>query len=147
GDIDNQLAGVLVQVLAGGVGGQGGTVARQRQAHGFGQAVHRVGGEHARAGTTGRASRLFDAQQVCIRDVFIHRLGDGVNQVQGAHSAIDQGGTARFHWAAGYEDGRDVQAQCGHEHAGGDLVAVGDADQRVSTVRIDHVLHRVRNQI
>ncbi len=52
-------------------------------------------------------------------------------------------GLAGFHRAAGDEDHRDVQAQGGHQHAGGDLVAVGDADNGVSAVGVDHVLDRV----
>ena len=48
---------------AGGVGGQRRAVAGQREAERLGQAVHRVGGEHARAGAAGRAGRLLDARR------------------------------------------------------------------------------------
>ena len=61
--------------------------------------------------------------------------------------AVDQGRPAALHRAAGDEHGRDVQPQRGHQHAGGDLVAVGDADQRVGAVRLDHVLDRVGDQV
>ena len=47
GDRDGGGAGALVQLLAGGVRGEQRAVARQGQADGFGEAVHRVGGEHA----------------------------------------------------------------------------------------------------
>src|SRR5690606_40745124 len=42
--LDDQAAGAQEQLLAVGVGGQGGAVARQGQAQGLGQAVHGVGG-------------------------------------------------------------------------------------------------------
>jgi hypothetical protein len=54
---------------------------------------------------------------------------------------------ARFHRPAGNEDGRNVQPHGGHQHSRRDLVAVGDADQRVGAVGIHHVLHRVGNQV
>ena len=54
---------------------------------------------------------------------------------------------AGLHRAAGDEDGRDVEPQRGQQHARGDLVAVGDADQGVGAVRVDHVLHRVGDQL
>ncbi len=54
-----------------------------------------------------------------------------------------QFGLAGFHRAAGDEHHRDIQAQGSHQHAGGDLVAVGDADNGVGAVGIDHVLDRV----
>ena len=53
-------AGPLVQGLSRGMGGQRGAVARHGQADRLGQAVHRVGGEHARAGAAGGAGRLFE---------------------------------------------------------------------------------------
>ncbi|MNJ37635.1 hypothetical protein D3C77_324640 [compost metagenome] len=56
-------------------------------------------------------------------------------------------GLAGFHRPAGNEDHRNVQAQGSHEHAGGDLVAVGDAHDGVGAVRVDHVLHRVGDDL
>ncbi|KAG1083814.1 hypothetical protein G6F40_014656 [Rhizopus arrhizus] len=60
---------------------------------------------------------------------------------------LGQLGLARFHRSAGDEHHRDVQAQCGHQHAGSDLVAVADAHQRVGAVRVDHVLHGVGDDL
>src|SRR5690606_26421551 len=45
------------------------------------------------------------------------------------------------------EDGGHVQPHGGHQHAGGDLVAVGNADQRVGTVGVDHVLDAVGDEL
>ena len=47
GQLDDAVAGGLEQPPAIGVGGQHRAVAGQRQAQGLGQAVHRVGSEHA----------------------------------------------------------------------------------------------------
>ncbi len=53
---------------------------------------------------------------------------------------------AGLHRPAGDEHGRDVEPQRRHQHARGDLVAVGDADHGVGAVGIDHVLDRVGDQ-
>src|SRR5690606_25070726 len=123
-----------------GVGGQGGAVARQGQAQGLGQAVHGVGGEHARAAAAGGAGAA-----LVFRDGLV-----GAGAVGGDHHGVDQvqamggqPGLAGFHRATGDEHHRNVQAQGRHQHAGGDLVAVGDAHQRVGAVSVDHVLHGV----
>ena len=64
----------------------------------------------------------------------------GVDQIQ---AVAGQFGFAGFHRPAGDEHHRDVQAQGGHEHAGGDFVAVGDAHNGVGAVGIDHVFNGV----
>ena len=146
-ELDDGGAGLLVQRLAGGVGREHRTIARQGQANCFGQAVHGVGGEHARAGTAGGAGVLFNEVDVFIGDGFVNSIGNRVHQVQGAHRAVGQCHAAGFHGTAGDEDHGDVQAQRGHEHARGDLVAVGDADQGVGAVCVDHVLNGVGDQV
>lgn len=140
--LDDGTAGREEQLLAVGVGGQGRTVARQGQAQGFGQAVHRVGGEHAGARTTGRAGAALVFGDFLVGGRGVGRDDHGIDQVQ---AVAGQLGLAGFHRAAGNEDHRDVQAQGGHQHAGGDLVAVGDTDDGVGAVRIDHVFHGVGN--
>ena len=57
GEVDDGAAGFQEQPLAVGVGGERGAVAGQPEAERLDQAVHRVGGEHARAGAAGRAGR------------------------------------------------------------------------------------------
>ena len=47
--VDRETACFKEQALAIGMGRQGRSIARQRQAEGFGQAVHRIGGEHTAA--------------------------------------------------------------------------------------------------
>src|SRR5699024_1331569 len=52
-----------------------------------------------------------------------------------------------LHRSAGDEHDGDVQAQGRIEHARGDLVAVGDAHQRVGGVGVDHVLDGVGDDL
>ena len=49
GQLNDAPPGAFEQAFAVGVGGQQGAIAWQGQAHGFGQAVHGVGGKHSRA--------------------------------------------------------------------------------------------------
>ncbi len=145
---DDGPAGVLVQLSAGGVRGQRGAVAGEGQAEGLGQAVHRVGREHARAGAAGRAGLLLQPGQVGVGDGGGGGVGDHRDQVQaGPHGPVDQPGAAALHRSAGDEHGREVESQRGHQHPGRDLVAVGDADQGVGAVGLDHVFDRVGDQV
>src|SRR5690606_23138783 len=64
GEVQDRGGRADVQVLAGGVGGEDRAVAREGQADGLGQAVHRVGGEHAGTGAAGGAGVLLDAEDV-----------------------------------------------------------------------------------
>ena len=68
GQLDDQAAGLHEQPLAVGMRGQGRAVAGQRQAERLGQAVHRVGGEHAGAGAAGRAGRPLDGGDFLVGD-------------------------------------------------------------------------------
>ena len=70
-----------------------------------------------------------------------------IRSIGACATPVDDDGLAGLHRAAGDEDRRDVQPQRGDQHARGDLVAVGDADQRVGAVRVDHVLDRVGDQL
>ena len=54
---------------------------------------------------------------------------------------------AGLHRAARDKHGRDVQTHRRHQHAGGDLVAVADADKRIGAMRIDHVFDAVGDQL
>ncbi|MCY1525293.1 hypothetical protein D9M68_602680 [compost metagenome] len=142
--LDGQAAGAQEQLLAVAVGGQGGAVARQRQAEGLGQAVHRVGGEHAGAGTAGGAGAALVLGDLLVGAGVVGGDDHGVHQVQ---AVVGQLGLAGFHRPAGDEHHRDVQAQRGHQHAGGDLVAVGDAHDGVGAVGVDHVFHGVGDDL
>ena len=72
------------------------------------------------------------------RGVLVQGSVHGVDQIDRALLAF-QRDLARLHRAARDEHGRDVEAQRGHQHAGRDLVAVGDAYHGVGAVCVDHV--------
>ena len=54
---------------------------------------------------------------------------------------------AGFHRTAGDEHHRNIQAHRGHQHAGRNLVAIGDADHRIGAMCIDHVFDRIGDQL
>ena len=150
--LHRQAASALEELLAVGVRGHHGTVAGQRQAQGFGQAVHRVGGEHARAGTAGGAGRTLDLGHVGIAHLVVGGHHHGVDQVELFEFDflclwVGQLDLASLHGATRDEHHGDVQPHGSHQHAGGDLVAVGDAHHGIGAVRVDHVFHRVGNDV
>ena len=62
-------------------------------------------------------------------------------------NAIDHDGLAGLHRPAGDEDSGDIQAHRGIEHARGDLIAVGDADEGIGSMRIGHVLDGIGDDL
>ena len=71
-----------------------------------------------------RAGRAFDVGGLFIADLVVHGWRHhGVHQVE-LDELVARLVLAGFHRAAGDEDDRDVEAQGGHQHARGDLVAV-----------------------
>ena len=54
---------------------------------------------------------------------------------------------ARQHGASADDDGRDVEPGRGHEHAGHDLVAVGDEDEAVERICHRHRFDRVGDEL
>ena len=142
GILDNEAGGFPEQFRTAGMGGHDGAVARQGQADGFREAVHGIGGEHARAATAAGAGRRFYFGHLGVVLGRVGRLHHGIDQVQFIFPAY-----AGFHGAAGNEDGGDVQAHGGHEHAGGHLVAVADAHHGIGFVGVDHIFHAVGDDV
>ena len=142
-------AGVLGQAQALGVDGGDGAVTGKRDAQRLAEAVHGVRGEHAGAGAAGGAGGLL----VVLELVLGHGAGldlaraveERVQVGRGAGSAA--GLVAGEHGAARDEDGGDVHAQGAQDHAGDDLVAVGDADGRVEGVALDGALEAVGDRL
>ena len=148
GDFDHHPAGLFEEHLPGGVGSQGGAVAGQGQAHGLGQAVHGIGGEHTCTGAACWADGLLQGQDPLVVDGVVGRSVHDIDQVGVLFDrSIRHDRSAGFHGAAGDENRRYVKPQCCHEHARSDLVAVGDADQGVGTVGVDRVLDGVRDDV
>ena len=147
GEIDDQVAGFDEEAPAVGMGGERRAVAGQRQAERLGQAVHGVGGEHAGARAAGRAGGALDDLEVLVGDLVVGGGDHGVDEVELlGHLPLTATLPASI-GPAGHEDDRDVEAHRRHQHAGRDLVAIGDADHGVGAVGIDHVLDRVRDQL
>ena len=142
---DDPATGLEEELLAIGMGRKRRSVAGQRQAEGFRQAVHRIGGEHARARAAGRTGGTLDDLNVFIADLVVGSRNHGINQVEGDLLAM-QHDLAGFHRAAGHEDRRDVETQRGHQHAGGDLVAVRNADHGVGAMGVDHVFYAIGDE-
>src|SRR5690606_24975007 len=117
-DVDDPACGFQKQFLAIGMRGQHGAVAGQGGTDGFGQTVHGVSREHAGAGAAGGAGGALVSGGAFIADIGVGSHNPGVAQIQ---LVLGQLGLAGFHGTAGYEDGRDVQAQCGNQHAGCNL--------------------------
>ena len=72
---------------------------------------------------------------------------------RGADEDVDEvdflavGRAAGLHRPAADEDRRDVAADGAHQHAGDDLVAVGNADHPVEAMGLDHRLDAVGDQL
>ena len=144
GELDNQLSGPLEQRLAVRMGGHNSAIARQRKPQCLCEAIHRIGRKHTGTGAAGRAGGALVFFRDFVADGGIRGYHHGVDQVE---FVLRQLGFARFHRPAGDEHHRDVEAHCRHQHAGGDLVAVGDTHQGVCAVCIHHVLHGIGNDV
>ena len=140
--VDDSFGGALKEQFAIGMGGDHRAVAGQGQAEGLVEAVHGVGGEHSRAGAAGRAGAAFHPVDLLVAHLAVGGHDHGIDQIV-ALVAVDSG----LHWAAGDKNGRDIQAHGGHQHAGGDLVAVADADHRIDGMGVAHILDAVGDQI
>ena len=140
-DLSRRLQEELLPI---GMCRQQSAIARKRQSERLRQTVHGVGGEHARTGPAGRAGGALDPRDLFIR---ARRIGGGHHRIDeidlSAFAVVI--GFAGLHRPAGDEDRRDVQTHRRHQHAGCDLVAVGDADQRVGAMRVHHVFDGIGN--
>ena len=142
GVLDNDAGCILEELYAVLVCGQNAAIAGQRESDSFGQGVHRIGGEHTRAGTTAWAGHLFHLCQFLVADGGVATLNHSRDKV-----CILAVQLVRFHRATAHEYSRDVQAHSSHQHTGCHLVAIGDADHCICFVGVDHVLHRVCDDV
>ena len=146
GQLNNALTGVEEQRFTVSVRRQQRAVARLREAQRLGQAVHGVGGEHPGTGSAGWARGAFHLVTLLIRHFRIRPLNHRIDEVE-LDDFVRKLGFTRFHRATGNEDHRNVQTQGGHQHPRGDFVAVGETDHGIRTVSVNHVFHRVGNQL
>ena len=146
GQFDDQAPGTQKQILAVGMRCQQGTVAGQAQSQRLGQAVHRIGGEHAGTGAAGGTGGALGGLHLRVRSGRIGGLHHRIHQVELDRLVVPDH-LAGFHRPARNEHDGDVQAQCRHQHARGDLVAVGDTHQGVGAMGVAHVFHRIGDQV
>ena len=138
----DEACGILEEAEAVGVGGENGAVAGQRESECFSEAVHGVGREHARAGAAAGTGAGFDFGQFAVADGGVGTFHHGAHEVHVLALVV-----AGFHGAAAHEHRGDVQPHGRHEHARRNLVAVGDADERVGLVGLYHILHAVGDDV
>src|SRR5690606_17279237 len=110
----------------------------------FCEAVHGVGGKHAGTGAAGWAGRALILLSHLVADTGVSGNHHGVDQVQ---LVLGQFCLACLHRPARDKHHGNIEAHGGHQHAGSDLVAVGDTHQRIGAVGVDHVFHRVGDDI
>ena len=145
-EIDDEVAGLDEQAPPVGVSGHHRAVPRQRQAERLGEAVHRIGGEHARAGAAGRTGRTLEHRDVGVGHFAVRRGDHRVDEVDAARSRRELD-LARFHRSAGNEHRGDVEAHRRHQHARRDLVAVRDAHQRIGAMGVGHIFDAVGDEL
>ena len=129
------------------MGGEQGAVAGLGESQCLGKAVHGVRGEHAGAGSAGRAAVALGVIDLLVGVVLVRGHDHDVDEVKPLVLPDLLRGNAYFHRAAGDEDGGDVEAHGREQHARGHLVAVGDADQGVNAMGPAHVLHGVGDDL
>ena len=143
--LENLLAGVFRQAGARRIHRRNGTVARQRHADRFGQAVHRVGGVHTRAGAAGGAGILFQTRQLVVVDLAGGMAADRFKHFGQAHPhALVFAGQ---HRTTADKDGGQIHAARRQQHAGHDFVAVGDKHHRVNGVGGEHHFDGIGDQL
>ena len=138
-------AGMLCQMNAGSRNSRSRAVARQSHTDGFGQAVHRVCGVHARARATARAGIA-----LCfVEGRVVHHAGlVSADSLEGlGQRYLFTAEMACQHRTAGNQNGRNVQTSGSHQHAGNDLVAVRDEHQTVQLMGLCQRLYAVRDQL
>jgi hypothetical protein len=146
-EVDDHTAGFLEQRLAVGVGGQHRAVAGQdRPRASVRQFIELAVNMPEHEPQVGHA-----AFSIAVTSSSVYLSSAATTMASTRSSArilpLIRIHLAGLHRPAGDEDHRDVQPHGGHQHAGGDLVAVGDADHGVGAVGVDHVLDAVGDQL
>ena len=146
GQLDDAPPGLQKQFPAVAMGRHQAAVARQRQPQRLGQTVHGIGGEHARTRPAGGTGRAFIGQGLLVGDIGVGGLDHSVDQVQGLFLTVHLQ-PARLHGATRDEDSGNIEPQRRHQHAGCDLVAVGDTHQGVGAMGVGHVFHGISDNL
>ena len=123
---EHRAAALEREVVAPAVDGRRRRAAGQRHAERLGGRRHRVGGEHPRARALGRTRAHLDLAELVLGE---RAGGARADRLEHAHDVeglvLVVTGEDR---AAVEEDGREVEARRGHQHAGQALVAACERD-------------------
>ena len=141
-EIDDRMASLDEQPLAVLMRRQRRAIAGQSEAQRLGEAVHGIGREHAGAGAAGRAGRALDRRDIGVGNLVVAGGDHRVDEIERLFLAAEHD-LAGLHRTAGDENRGDVEPQRGHQHARGDLVAIGDADDGVGAMGVDHIFDAV----
>ena len=117
------------------------SVARHSQTQYFREAVHGVGCKQAGAAAAAGAGGLFHAGQFFFID-FAGFETAGCFKRSGNTDIFPVQASGKHGTAAAYY-GRDVQTQCCHQHAGNNLVAVGDQYHAIKRMAVDYGFNAV----
>ena len=142
GILHDEAGSLLEELYAVLVCSHDGAIAREGKADSLVEAVHRVGGKHARAASASGTCRTLDSFHLFVADGLVGRLDHRVDEVEVSTTEL-----ACLHRSARYEYRGDIEAHRCHEHTGSNLVAIADAYQRVGFVSIAHILHAVGNDV
>ena len=129
---------ILEELYAIGMGSQNGTVAGQRKTDTLGEVVHRVGGKHTATASASGACTIFHLSQFLVANGLVSTLHHGSYQVEVLTLVL-----TCLHRTTAHEHRRNVQSHGSHQHAGGNLVAIGNTNHCICLVGITHVLHAV----
>ena len=119
-----------------------GAVARQSHTDSLGKRVHGIGCEHARAASASRTRALLNLLQFVVGNGLVGTLDHSCDEV-----GILAVPSSSLHRSARAEHGRDVKAHRRHKHTRSNLVAIGNANHSISLVGVDHVFHRVGDNV
>ena len=122
--------------------GQYRAVAGERQTDGFCQRVHGIGGEHARTTSAARTGTTLQFCHVFITHGRVGTLDHGRHQV-----GIFILPAPCLHRTATTEHGWNIQAHGSHQHTRCHFVAIGNANHGIRLMGVDHIFHRIRNNI
>ena len=124
------------------VSGKDSTITRQRESDSFCERVHRIGSEHTRAAAATRTWASLNLSHLLVTYRGVGSLNHRCDQV-----GILTAPSTSLHRTTRTEHGGNIQSHWRHQHTGCHLVAVGYAYHGICLVGIDHILHRVGDNI
>ena len=148
--LDHRLAGLPGEPVAPPVGRRRGRGTRHRHPDRLGHRGHGVRGVHAAARALAGADRPLDRVDVGARHLPRRTGADRLERVDDRDRplrAVGELGDPREDRARIQEDGREVEARGGHEHARQGLVAAGQQDRAVQPLGHHHRLDRVGDDL